>query len=209
MRLLNRLALLAALPAMALTAAAAPPSGASGVSGAGSPAVPAPPPLARPPKTAMDCLGGQGYLKARIRGALVRDLDWTARLSCDGEARPDGSGVRLSFIAPPGPGRRLRLVFGVRGVREGAPGKELPTNLTVMEEGGRIFATRGDDRCTIDELRQQRVTGAGGRTDSGGTAGPHTWRITARGFCTDPVNALAGDGRIVISRFDFTGVATF
>ena len=184
MRFLSCLALLAALPALAADL-----------------------PLVEPPKTAVDCLGGQGYLKARIRGALVRDLDWTARLSCDGEARPDGSGVRLSFIAPPGPGRRLRLVFGVRGVREGAPGKELPTNVTVMEEGGRIFATRGDDRCTIDELHQQRVTGAG--IDSRGSAGPHAWRITARGFCTDPANALAGGGRIVISRFDFAGVATF
>lgn len=160
-------------------------------------------PVAQAEKEAVDCLSGQGYLKARIRGALTRDLDWHQGLSCEGESRPDGSGVRLSFAGPRGPGR-LHLIFGVRGVREGQPGQELPVNLTVLEDGGRIFATRGEDKCTLDTLRQQRETG-GGHT--------HTWRLTGRGFCTDPVNALSPvsgkPGRIVVSRFDFVGVVTF
>ncbi len=160
-------------------------------------------PLAVQEKAAVDCLGGRGYLKARIRGALVRDLDLRRKLACDGESRPDGSGVRLSFAGPPGPGR-LRLIFGVSGVREGIPGRELPVNLTLLEDGGRIFATRGEGKCTLDDLRQMRETAAGHT---------HTWRLTARGFCTDPINALnpapGRSGSIVVSRFDFSGVVTF
>ncbi len=159
---------------------------------------------AAPPAGRAGCLHGAGYLRARIRGALERDLAWTdARLDCDGELRPDGSGVRLSFAGPLERGRRLRLVFGVRGVREGAPGKELPTNLTVMEEGGRIFATRGEDKCTVDSLSQLR------EPDAADPDGARAWRITARGFCIEPANALGQDARIVVSRFDFTGVVRF
>jgi len=182
--------------------AAVPPAPVAAVPPARIAAVPPDLPLARPAKAAADCLGGQGYLKARIRGALTADIDWRQYLACDGESRPDGSGVRLGFAGPPGP-HRLRMIFGVRGVHEGAAARELPVNLTVLEEGGRIFATRGEGKCTIDDLRQQRQPGPGQT---------HTWRITARGFCTDPINDLAsapGSGRIVINRFDFAGVVTF
>src|ERR1700722_6025185 len=48
------------------------------------------------------CLGdGPGYVRARIRGALNVDLSWKdAQLACSGEARPDGSGLRVSFAGP-------------------------------------------------------------------------------------------------------------
>src|SRR5580704_6009654 len=101
---------------------------------------------------------GNGYLRARIRGAMNLDLDWrNAEIECDGGPRPDGSGLRVSFAGPRhADGRRLRLVFGVDSAREGHAGHELPTNLTVIFEGeDRLFATRGDDHCTVDELRQE------------------------------------------------------
>ena len=108
---------------------------------------------------------GNGYLRARIRGALNLDIDWSnAELECDGGPRPDGSGVRVSFAGPPhGDGRRTRLVFGVGAVHEGRTGRDLPTNLTVIFEGEeRLFATRGADHCTVDQLRQERVGALGG-----------------------------------------------
>src|SRR6185437_10960978 len=39
------------------------------------------------------CLpGGNGYLRARIRGALNLDIDWhNNEIECDGEPRPNGS----------------------------------------------------------------------------------------------------------------------
>jgi hypothetical protein len=148
------------------------------------------------------CLGdGTGYVRARIRGTLNLDLNWKdAQLTCAGEARPDGSGLRMSFAGPGPNGKVMRFVFGVGAAREGAPGRELPTNLTVLLDGGLIFATRGDDKCTMDALAQRQLPA---RT------GLRAWRIEARGFCIQPATALTGTGRILISRFDFAGRAEF
>jgi hypothetical protein len=82
------------------------------------------------------CLpGGNGYLRARIRGALNLDIDWrNAEIECDGGPRPDGSGLRVSFAGPQhADGRRLRMVFGVGTAQEGRTGHDLPTNLTVLD----------------------------------------------------------------------------
>src|ERR1043166_2415918 len=112
------------------------------------------------------CLpGGNGFLRARIRGVLNLDVDWrNAELECDGGARPAGSGIRLSFAGPlRSDGRRMRMVFGVAHATEGTSGSALPTNLTVIFEGEqRLFATRGDDKCTVDKLQQERVGSVGG-----------------------------------------------
>jgi hypothetical protein len=151
------------------------------------------------------CLGdGTGYVRARIRGALNMDLSWKdAQLACSGEARPDGSGLRVSFAGPGPGGKVLRLVFGVKSAHEGAAGRELPTNLTVLLDGGRIFATQGDDKCTLDQLSQRQLPAA-----PAGSA-VRAWRIEAHGFCVAPANALAGNGRILVSRFDFAGRIEF
>ena len=103
------------------------------------------------------------------------DVNWhNAELQCEGGPRPDGSGLRIAFAGPQhADGRRLRLVFGVEAVREGRAGHDLPTNLTVIFEGeNRLFATRGDDHCTVDELQQDRVGALGGPVRS--------WRDHAR-----------------------------
>jgi len=183
-------ALLVASPGMGAEPATATPSTDSTAAG-------------RAPKGG--CLpSGNGYLRARIRGTLNLDIDWhNAEIECDGGPRPDSSGIRVSFAGPlKSDGRRLRMVFGVGAAKEGAPGKELPTNLTVIFEGeNRLFTTRGQDRCTVDQLEQQRIGALGGPR--------RTYRIVARGFCIAPANALSGDGQILVSRFDFAGDATF
>jgi hypothetical protein len=151
------------------------------------------------------CLvSGNGYLHARIRGARNLDVAWrNEEMQCEGGPRPDGSGLRLAFAGPKhADGRRLRLVFGVEAAREGRAGRELPTNLTVIFEGEeRLFATRGDDHCTVDELHQERVGALGGPVRS--------WRIVARGFCVAPASTLDSDARILVSSFDFAGSAVF
>jgi len=163
------------------------------------------PPVPAAAGGATGCLPtGNGYLRARIRGAMNLDLDWhNAEIECDGGPRPDGSGLRVSFAGPRhADGRRLRLVFGVGAVHEGRTGRALPTNLTVIFEGEeRLFATRGEDHCTVDELRQERLGALGGPLRS--------WRIVARGFCTSPASTLNSDARILVSRFDFAGTAVF
>ena len=169
------------------------------------------PPAAQPLSTtsagtaARGCLPtGNGYLRARIRGAMNLDIDWhNAEIECDGGPRPDGRGVRVSFAGPAhSDGRRLRMVFGVGSVREGVTGRDLPTNLTVIFEGEqRLFATRGEDHCTVDELRQERVGALGGPKRS--------WRIVASGFCISPASTLDSNARILVSRFDFAGNAVY
>jgi hypothetical protein len=158
-----------------------------------------------PVAAARGCLAtGNGYLRARIRGAMNVDVNWhNAEMQCEGGPRPDGSGLRVAFAGPAhADGRRLRLVFGVEAAHEGRAGHELPTNLTVIFEGeNRLFATRGDDHCTVDELKQERVGALGGTV--------RAWRIVARGFCIAPASTLNSDARILVSSFDFAGTAVF
>jgi hypothetical protein len=96
----------------------------------------------------------------------------------------------------------MRMVFGVAATTEGSNGSALPTNLTVIFEGEkRLFATRGDDRCTVDKLNQERFGSLGVPTRS--------YRVVARGFCIEPVAGLSANERIVVSSFDFAGQVTF
>jgi hypothetical protein len=186
------------LPVVAIAAILATPAATS-----------APPPtgaaLAPPAEDPQGCLHtGNGFLRARIRGAYNLDIDWhNAEMQCEGGPRPNNSGVRVSFAGPKtSDGRRLRMVFGVGTAREGRAGSALPTNLTVIFEGEeRLFATRGEDRCTVDRLAQERIGELGGPL--------RTYRIVAHGFCVSPASSLDGATRILVSTFDFAGRVTF
>ncbi len=161
---------------------------------------------AEPPRaTGTGCLAsGNGYLRARIRGALNLDLDWhNDEIECAGGPRSDGSGIRLSFAGPRQPnGQRLRLLFGVGSAREGRSGRELPTNLTVIVEGAqRLFATRGEDHCTVDRLRQERLATP--------PSAARSYRVVARGFCISTASTLNNSEHILVSSFDFAGDAVF
>lgn len=160
---------------------------------------------ASPTQVPDGCLAsGDGYLRARVRGAVTLDLDWkNEQMECDGGPRPSGNGVRVSIGGPDrGEGRRLRFVFGIGGVGEGAEGKALRTNVTMMFEGEkRVFATRGDDKCTVDTLSQQRVEALG--------AGRAIYRVVARGFCVGPASSLTRGERLFITSFDFAGRVEF
>ena len=149
-------------------------------------------------------VSGDGYLRARLRGALDLDLDWkNAEMECAGGPRPSGRGVRVSIGGPVrGDGRRIRLVFGIAEVAEGASGAALRTNVTVLFEGEqRVFATQGDDKCTVDTLSQKRVENLGG---------PRTiYRVEARGFCLGPATSLSRGERLFLTRFDFAGRVEF
>jgi len=151
------------------------------------------------------CLAsGDGYLRARVRGALDLDLDWKdAQMQCEGAPRPSGNGVRVSIGGPTrGEGRRIRLVFGIGGIGEGAAGSTLKTNVTLLFEGeNRLYATLGDDKCTTDSVSQSRIE----------TLGDHRaiYRIVARGFCIGPASNPTHTERVVITSFDFAGRVEF
>jgi hypothetical protein len=163
-----------------------------------------PTPTAAEPAVSGCFAAGDGYLRARMRGALSLDLDWKdAQMHCEGGPRPSGNGVRVSIAGPErGEGRRIRMVFGIGGVAEGAGGEALRTNVTILFEGEkRIFATQGDDKCTVDKLTQQRVETLG--------EGRAIYRVVARGFCLGPASSLSRGERVFLTSFDFAGRVEF
>ncbi|HEY5808147.1 MAG TPA: hypothetical protein VIT67_09285 [Povalibacter sp.] len=163
---------------------------------------------AAPAADVIRCLpDGSGYLRARLKGAIDTELNWgNDGTSCTGAVRPTDGGIRMRFTGqnsgskpdqPP-----LVLVFGIAGLREGANAKALPVNVTIIREGtGEFYGTRGDDKCTLDEIRQTALVGIPHRNRS--------YRVVARGFCTEPARALTGNGVVLISRFDYVGRIDF
>ncbi|MET0532669.1 MAG: hypothetical protein ABW171_00450, partial [Steroidobacter sp.] len=123
-------------------------------------------------------------------------------MECTGAVRPDG-GLRVRFSRnDEADGGRLVLLFGIAGLREGQAAKALPVNVTLIREGkGEFYSTQGDNKCTLDEVKQEPLVGIPHRTRS--------YRITARGFCTNPARAVRGEGVILLSRFDYVGRVDF
>lgn len=152
----------------------------------------------------VQCLAdGKGYFRARISGSIDSELNWpNAGLACVGGVRPNG-GVRMRFShAFGGAQQKLVFVFGIPTLREGQPARNLPVNLTVIREGaGEFYGTTGEDKCSIDELKQEAIAGIPHRNRS--------YRIVARGFCMQPAPALQGKGSILLTRFDFAGRIDF
>jgi len=145
-----------------------------------------------------------GYLRVRLRGARDLDVDWhDADLECEGGARPGQGGLRLAFAGPvTSGGHRLRFVFGMASAPGIASSREVPTNVTVIFEGENgVYSTRGDDKCTIDELTQAPlIVHDAARPPAG------TFRVSGRGFCASPASGLDGRGTLLLSRFDFAGL---
>jgi hypothetical protein len=152
----------------------------------------------------MQCLpAGNGYLKARLAGALNTELNWgNEGTECTGAVRPTDGGIRMRFTAANAAGEKLVLVFGIAGLREGKNANAVPVNITVIREGsGEFYGTQGDDKCMLDRVTQQPIVGIPHRSRS--------YRIEARGFCTEPARAIRGKGSILISRFDYAGRVDF
>jgi uncharacterized membrane protein (UPF0127 family) len=137
---------------------------------------------------------GSGFLRAKISGAIKQELRWgNDGTECTGGVRPAGAGLRLTFAHTSGD-ERLRIVFGIAPLAEGTSAKALPVNVTLVREGkGEFFGTQGDDKCTLDEVRQEKLPGA------------RTYRVVGRGFCTEPARSVNGPDSILLSRFDFAG----
>jgi hypothetical protein len=142
---------------------------------------------------------GSGYLVARLRGELHADLEWREPgLACTGMRRPDGHGMRLRFSGTLPDGSSLALVIAPPELAEGASARAVPVNVTVLSESaGRIYGTRGEQRCLLDEVSQAPV--------ADGPAGRRSWSVEARGFCIEPARALDDAGAVLLTRFDFRG----
>jgi len=155
------------------------------------------------PPAAQKCLpSGNGFLRARLSGALSTELNWgNDGTECTGAVRPTDGGIRMRFSRHDGAGK-LVLVFGISQLREGKAARNLPVNVTLIREGaGEFFSTQGDDKCTLDSVTQDAIVGIPHRSRS--------YRVTARGFCTEPARAVRGKGAVLLSRFDYSGRVDF
>ena len=157
-------------------------------------AVPAPPAKCLP--------AGNGYLRARLSGTVNTELNWgNDGTECTGAVRPTDGGIRMRFSRPDGQGK-LVLVFGIAQLGEGKSAHNLPVNVMLIREGaGEFFSTQGDDKCTLDLVTQDAIVGIPHRARS--------YRVTARGFCTEPARAVRGKGSVMLSRFDYSGRVDF
>ena len=160
-------------------------------------AAPSAPPTA---DRSANCLtSGDGYLRARVAGALDARIDWpNSGTRCQGEPKTQPPGIRLSFQRAAGGRPNLLFVFGLTGIREGQPSHDTGVNLTIILQGTpRIYGTLGDSRCTVDSLTQKRLSIQG------------QYRVEARGFCTQPAHAVRGDGDVLVSTFEFAGLVDY
>ena len=148
------------------------------------------------------CLpSGDGFLRARLAGAVRAELDWgNEGTECTGAVRPTDGGIRMRFSRKPSvkaASDQLVLVFGAK-LSEGKSTHMLPVNLTIMREGaGEFFSTQGDDKCTLEQVTQEPIAGVPRRA--------RVYRVVVRGFCTEPARAVRGQGSVLVSRFDVAG----
>ncbi len=156
------------------------------------------------------------FLDARLAGALEAAIAWRAAdMDCDGMRRPDGQGLRVTFAGSRG-AERLTLVFAAPKLAEGAAGRAVPVNVTLIREGGGMYSTRGEGKCLLDSVEQRAMDppAAVAPPPPGlhATIDPSArhWSIEAHGFCLEPARAV-GDGRdaILLSTFDFRGQLTW
>lgn len=144
-----------------------------------------------------------GFLTMRLRGSIEAELRWREpELQCTGMSRPDRRGLRIRFAGPLDGGGELAIVFAAPELGMGASARGVPVNVTLLDDAGqRIYGTQGDDRCMFDEVEQRPLKDA--------SLPAFSFQVSARGFCTVPARALDGDGAVLLTRFDFSGLVIF
>jgi hypothetical protein len=143
----------------------------------------------------------RGFLRARLQGSITLDIDWAAGVpQCRGGRRPSGDGIRLLYKGTDASGGSLLVVLGAGPLRAGENARNVPVNLTVVREGtGEFYATQGDDKCVLDDVRQEPLPGKDGQ-----------YVVAGRGFCTAPARAVGGAaGSVLVSRFDLEAIVDY
>jgi hypothetical protein len=168
----------------------------AGAGSAAVPRIPADAPIMLPE----NCLeSGDGYLRAHLGGAIDAKIDWpNSGTRCQGEPKDKPAGVHLSFERVSAGSSNLLFLFGITGVRMGKPAHAAGVNVTIIVQGtSRIYGTLGDSRCTVDSMTQTPL-----KTKN-------TYRLEARGFCTQPAHAVRGNDAVLVSTFEFAGLVDY
>jgi len=153
---------------------------------------------AAPPAAAeVPVCGTEGRLHAEIYGSFRASIDWDAHsLECAGMPRPEGAGARLRFAGTTADGRSLAFILGLPDLMEGESGSELPTNVTVIEEGaGRFFGSRGANTCWSDIEVHELLPS----TESA------VYRIAGILYCVAPLADINGNSSISLTELQFSG----
>lgn len=142
-----------------------------------------------------------GEVHARLRGMVDAEIDWTAPATpqCLGGPRPTGDGLRLVYKGLAG-ADPLLLIFGIAIGEEARSARNVGASVTIVREGaGQFFATQGDDKCAMDTVTQEPLPASEGR-----------YRLSGRGYCTQPARALGAEGgSVLVSRFDVEAVVEY
>ena len=137
-----------------------------------------------------------GFVEAVLFGGVSARINWSGEhLTCEGMPRPDDDGARLRFAGPVegDDERRLTIILGIPALTEGTPGRELATNVTLIEDGtGRFFATRNADSCWTDISNNQHIEDA-------------LYRVTGVLYCVAPVPELNGAMSVSFNEMRFSG----
>jgi hypothetical protein len=155
-----------------------------------------PPPAATEPAGAC---GHDGTLKAELYGGLAASLDWQAdAIHCQGMPRPNGAGARLRFSGVAGNGTDdtpLAIILGIPRLEKGVTSKELPTNVTIIDEAhGRFFATQDTDSCWSDIERHEPADRA------------NQYVVGGILYCVSPLAELHGSTSVILSEVRFMGL---
>jgi len=140
------------------------------------------------------------HLGVELYGGIRATIDWPADiLTCDSMPRPDGEGARLRFSGPGWEGstaRTIAFILGIPDLQPGSTGTELPTHVTLIEEGsGRFFATQDTNGCWTDIDRHEAAT----------RENVSSYRISGTLYCVAALAELNGGSSISFTELNFAG----
>lgn len=140
--------------------------------------------------------GATGFLRTELYGAIETAIDWqTADLECEGMARPERQGARLRFAGNQGE-HRIAIIIGMPTLEHGSTGKEIASNVTLIEEGaGRFFSTPDLDNCWTDVTTVESTDASGSQFEIGGTL-----------YCVKPMPEVNGRASVSMPELEFRGL---
>ncbi|MDJ0918770.1 MAG: hypothetical protein QNJ05_13465 [Woeseiaceae bacterium] len=165
--------------------------------GCGAASGPEPEPVPSEPaeETALErCVEG-GQLETTLYGAVGGDIKWqSSDMACEGMPRPDGEGARLRFSGPhPSGAGTLVFIAAIPELKRNRTANELPTRLTVVEEGqGRFFTSPDFDICWADIQRNESL-------------GEDGDAVAGRIYCITPINEVNGSATMSVDDIVFAG----
>ncbi|MDJ0939676.1 MAG: hypothetical protein QNJ00_07915 [Woeseiaceae bacterium] len=140
--------------------------------------------------------GEDGRVVTTLYGALPGEIEWAAgEMNCEGMPRPGGAGARLRFAGEAAPGVEIAIIVAMPDLERGRVMSEVPSNVTVIEEGaGRFFSTTDLETCWTDVDEQSPLDDAG------------THRVDGTLYCIGPLAEVNGTASVSIEELEFSGL---